>query len=243
MRPRRAAAARAAAFAAACTLLLLLSMPTAAAQVWKSSNWTWDTLGGSMLGTMGSSTTWHVVADSAGNCAVADTFNHCIRYVTAAGNWSVIGGNCGLYSYGQSNAGLGLFNAPRRLFYTASGLLYVGSSGYAAIRMLNGTTWSSISTPTYSHNGSSSVYNILPHSVALDAAGKLYFSSIGSNCVYMGVPTGAGAYNWTRIGGTCGTSGYVDGTIAASLFKQVRISMSLGYLHVFVGSRLRPWLC
>lgn len=194
------------------SICLLILLPAASAQ------WSWSTLGGDMTGILAGSTDGvELAVDASGNAVVVDTYNHCIRKVTAGGAWSVIGGQCGPSNFGYSDAGLGLFNSPGRVACTSDGST-VCVMQTAMIRCLSGGVWATQALPSA----------IVPFGVALDSAGSLYFTSNTSSCVLKGVPQSTnGQYAWSVIGGVCGTAGYADGSVAGSLFYQVRSSLLL----------------
>ena len=136
-----------------------------------------------------------ISVDTAGNLYIADTYNHKIREVTAAGVISTIAGNgttqsngAGSYSGDGGPATQAGLNYPYTVALDTAGNLYIPDSGNNRIREVNAAT--QIIT-TFAGNGTlgaagdgglatqANLYS--PSGVAFDPAGNLYIADTQNN--------------------------------------------------------------
>ncbi|HVM50454.1 MAG TPA: immunoglobulin domain-containing protein, partial [Candidatus Acidoferrum sp.] len=123
-------------------LLVLLSLGLPA--LLRSQSLTVTTLAGSAGqgsadgtgGAAGFTNPWGVAADSSGNVYVADTDNHTIRMITAAGMVSTLAGAAGLSGTNNGTGSAARFNKPQGVAADNSGNLYVADTGNNTIRMI-----------------------------------------------------------------------------------------------------------
>ena len=131
-----------------------------------------------------------IARDSAGNLYVADTNNHRIRKINAAGIVSTFAGTgTGGFSGDGGAAASAQLNAPRGLAIDSSGNLYVSDINNNRVRKI--TSAGIISTVAgsgawgFSGDGgpatAASFY--IPESLAFDGAGNLYISDTGNHRV------------------------------------------------------------
>ena len=158
-----------------------------------------------------------VATDAAGNAYVADTSNHVIRKVDAAGNVTLLAGNPSVSGNVDTAGGTPSFKSPQGVAVEkASGIVYVADTGNKSIRKIavDGTVTTVLSA------GLSSPYGIVvdPTNVNVlwitDSAG-----TSGSSANYVRQITltaGVGAIT-ISVGGAQGA--YVDGAVATARFK------------------------
>jgi DNA-binding beta-propeller fold protein YncE len=75
-----------------------------------------------------------LAVDAAGTVYVADTDNHTIRTVTAAGIVSTLAGRAGQAGFADGAGSVARFSEPRGIAVDAAGTIYVADTGNAAIR-------------------------------------------------------------------------------------------------------------
>jgi len=133
-----------------------------------------------------------VAADGAGNTYVADTGNHCIRVISAAGVVSTLAGNPGYPGSGDGLGAQATFNHPSGVAVGANGNVYVADTYNSTIRVVtpagqvttlagvpgtpgsvpvNGTLGGGANPPTFNH----------PSALAVDAALNVYVADTGFN--------------------------------------------------------------
>jgi sugar lactone lactonase YvrE len=180
-----------------------------------------------------------VVADSAGNIYVTDTFNGAIRQVTPAGVVSTIAGSAGAGTeggYQDGPGGIALFKNPSSIAMDSAGNFYVADTGNNAIRMIS--TNYVVSTvaghPQFDiydapiggyvdGTGAAARFNS-PQGIAVDNAGNLYVAEAGNHDIRKLFPPAVGsktnATNWavTTLAGVAGVTGSTDGVGANALF-------------------------
>ena len=152
---------------------------------------------------------------------VADTWNHTIRQVTAAGVVTTFAGSAG--SFGSANGtGAGAqFYQPEGLAVDGAGNVYVGDTGNQMIRLISSagvvTTLAGSAGNYGSANGTgtnAAFWN--PQGVALDSATNLYVADSFNNTIRLVTPAGV----VSTLAGTAGSFGSADGTGAAARFWQ-----------------------
>ncbi|MBL8204070.1 MAG: hypothetical protein JNM09_07560 [Blastocatellia bacterium] len=160
-----------------------------------------------------------VAVDSAGNLYIADTNNHRIRKVTAAGLITTIAGT-GIdgYSGDGSAATQAQLDTPVGIILDGAGNLLIADAGNHRVRKLNLSSGliTTIAGNGYGSGGdggqATQAQLNFPTSVALDSAGNLYISDTSNHQVRKVSPAGI----ITRFAGT-GTAGFSgDGGAAPS---------------------------
>ncbi len=161
-----------------------------------------------------------VTVDSAGNVYVADSGNHAIRKITAAG---VVTTFAGSPSAGGSTDGTGTaarFNEPHGIAADPSGNLYVSDTALNTVRKITPagvvTTLAGTSgtAGTADGTGTSAQFS-QPFGIAVDSSGTVYLCDHGNHSVRK--ITAAGVV--TTLAGLNGTLGYVDATGTAARLR------------------------
>jgi len=160
-----------------------------------------------------------VAVDSAGTLFVADTGNHTIRMITAAGVVSTLAGTAGTPGSADGTGGGASFNAPAALAVDGFGNLYVADSGNHTIRMI--TTGGVVSTlaGAVGSPGSADGTGLLaafsnPQGGAVDLSGNVYVADTGNHTIRM---ISAGVVS--TLAGSAGLRGSLDGTGTAARFS------------------------
>jgi len=176
--------------------------------------------------------------DAAGDLFVADTYNHCIRKVTAAGVVTTFVGTTGTTSGHVDDTGTAArFNWPVGLAFDTAGVLYVADNANNCIRKVTAagvvTTFVGTTGTTSGHvddTGTAARFDG-PCGLAFDASGNLFVSETSNNCIRK--VTAAGVVT-TFVGTTGTTSGHVDdtGTAARFFFPQGLVFDATGNLYV-----------
>ena len=151
---------------------------------------------------------------------VADTWNHTIRQVTAAGVVTTFAGSAG--SFGSANGtGAGAqFYQPEGLAVDGAGNVYVGDTGNQMIRLISSagvvtTLAGSTNCGTANGTGTNAAF-WNPQGIALDSATNLYVADSFNNTIRLVTPAGV----VSTLAGTAGSLGSADGTGAGARFWQ-----------------------
>ena len=164
-----------------------------------------------------------VAPDGAGNLYIADTRNHRIRKVDAAGVITTVAGD-GTPGYGGDGgaAVAARLSSPTGVAPDAAGNLYIADSFNSRIRKVDAagviTTVAGDGTFGYGGDGGAAVAAQLsgPEGVALDAAGNLYIADRSNNRIRK-VDAGTGVITTVAGTGTQGYSGDGGPAVAAQL--------------------------
>lgn len=160
-----------------------------------------------------------VAVDATGSLFVADTNNHTIRKITAAGVVSTLAGQAGV-SGSSDGAGSARFNHPAGVAVDAAGNLYVADTDNDEIRKV--TTAGLVSTlagqagvgGSADSSGAAARFNG-PSGIVADAAGNLYVADTLNHTIRRITPAGG----VTTVAGTAGAAGAVDASGPAARFR------------------------
>ena len=159
-----------------------------------------------------------VAVDAAGNLFVADTNNHTIRKVTAAGVVTTLAGQAGVSGSSDGSAAA-RFNHPSGVAVDAAGTIYVADTDNCEIRKVTAagavSTLAGLAGVGGSADGSGSAARFSgPSGIAADAAGDLYVADSLNHTIRRINPAGA----VTTLAGLAGASGAVDAAGPAARF-------------------------
>jgi len=129
-----------------------------------------------------------VAVDVSGNVYVADTDNHTIRKITAAGIVSTFAGMAGVSGNTDGTGSAARFYATTRVAVDVSGNVYVSDVGYHTIRKITaaGVVSSFAGFPAVIGSSDGTGYAAhfnLPKGVAVDASGNVYVADTGNNTI------------------------------------------------------------
>ena len=161
-----------------------------------------------------------VAADAAGNVYVADTGNHLVRKISAAGVVTTLAGTALTAGSADGATGSATFNYPSGVVVDGSGALYVADYGNHTIRKIG--TDGMVSTFAGSPGVAGSANGVgpgarfnFPRSLAVDASGNLYVADSGNNLIRKISPGGS----VTTLAGGVGSAGSADGLGGAARFN------------------------
>jgi sugar lactone lactonase YvrE len=161
-----------------------------------------------------------VAVDSTGNLYVADTLNHTIRKVTAAGAVTTIAGTAGSSGFADSTGSAAQFHGPQGLALDSLGNLFVADTNNNAIRMIV-TASGVVSTVAGQAGIAGSIDGAVsqaqfhyPSGVAVDLSGNLYVMDTDNHALREIAPSGA----VSTLAGLAGSSGSADGIGTAARF-------------------------
>ncbi len=149
-----------------------------------------------------------VAVDASGNVYVADTQNHRIRKITAAGVVSTLAGN-GTSGFANGSSTTAQFFRPEGVAVDASGNVYVADTGNTRIRKI--TAGGVVST--LASSGTDALFSN-PSGVAVDASGNVYVAEHSNNRIRK-ITTGGVV---STLAGS-GTEGFADGSGTDALFS------------------------
>jgi sugar lactone lactonase YvrE len=156
---------------------------------------------------------------AAGDLIVADTNNHLLRRITAAGVVTTLAGGAGLSGSADGTGGTARFTYPEGVAVHANGNIYVTDRGNQTLRQVTpgGVVTTLAGSPglsgTLDGTGSAArFYN--PRRIAVDGAGDLWVSD-GSQTLRRVTITGV----VTTAAGTASAYGWVDGPATSARFN------------------------
>lgn len=177
--------------------------------------------------------------DSAGNLFVADSKNHTIRKITAAGVVSTFAGGAGVFGSTDGTGTAARFNTPTGLVLDSSGNLYVTDRGNGTVRKITSTGVVSTFAGSAGNLGNVDATGTAarfrePVGITIDSTGNLFVSDIYHNSLRKITParvvTTAAGQTWQNDQGTVLNfipyGGDADGADAVATFFH---SMALAF--------------
>jgi sugar lactone lactonase YvrE len=124
-----------------------------------------------------------VAVDVAGNCYIADTYNHRVRKVSNGVITTVAGNGTGGFGGDNGPASSAELNPPLGVAVDSAGTLYIADSYNNRVRKVsNGVITTVAGTGTQGDNGQATTALLnRPEGVAVDSAGSLYIADTGNN--------------------------------------------------------------
>ncbi len=161
-----------------------------------------------------------IALDSAGNAFVADSLNHVILKVNAAGVASVLAGASGTNGTTDGTNNAARFDTPCGVAVDGSGVVYVADSRNHTIRRITPegvvSTFAGVAGTNGSANGTNGGARFSsPAGVALDSATNLYVADEGNFVIRKITPEGA----VSTFAGQAGVPGSVDGNGTNAAFQ------------------------
>ena len=163
-----------------------------------------------------------VAVDAAGNVYVADTFNHTIRKITAAGVVSTLAGLAGQGFSVDGTGSAARFNFPYGIALGSGGVLLVADTFNNTIRRVTAagvvsTLAGNSALPAGSSDGTGAAARFnAPQAVAVDPAGNTYVADTENQTIRKITASGV----VTTFAGTASIAGGADGTASAAQFSR-----------------------
>lgn len=166
---------------------------------------------------------WGLAVDSAGNVYVADTLNHIIRKVTAAGVVTLLAGVPGTAGSANGANNVATFSRPTGVAVNGAGtVVLVADYNSHMIRQISGGTVTTLAgsgiAGTANATGSAAEFRN-PFGVALNSAGTVAYVSDQNNQTIRAITIPGGVV--TTLAGAAG-GGYADGANNTALFNTPR---------------------
>lgn len=161
-----------------------------------------------------------IAVDSTGTVYVADSSNHTIRKVTAAGVVTTLAGSAG--SAGSTTATPTQFSEPFGVAVDSSGTVFVADTNNNAIRKISAAGVVTVlagggGQGTTDGTGTAAKFRE-PHGVALDSGGNVYVTDYMNHTVRKVTPAGV----VTTIAGSADNAGLANGQGTAAQFKSLQ---------------------
>lgn len=136
-----------------------------------------------------------LAVDAAGNVYVADTGNHTIRKVTAAGVVTTLAGTAGMNGFVDGTGAAARFDTPSSLTVDNAGTIYVADTGNGTIRKITsaGVVTTLAGTPhSYdAQDGTGTAAHFqYPHGIVVDGSGNLYVGDTANELIRKVTPDG-----------------------------------------------------
>jgi sugar lactone lactonase YvrE len=160
-----------------------------------------------------------LTVDSAGNVYVADSFNHTIRKVTAAGVVTTLAGQSGAGGSADGTGSNASFNTPTSVAVDGQNNVYVADTWNHTVRKVTParvvTTLAGLAGVSGSTDGAGAAARFSsPTGLAVDGAGNVYVADTYNNKIRKVTPAGV----VTTLAGSEGTIGTTDATGSATRF-------------------------
>jgi hypothetical protein len=161
-----------------------------------------------------------VATDSAGSVYVADSYNHTIRQITAAGVVTTLAGTAGMYGSADGSGAAARFYLPRDVATDSAGNVYVADTLNSTIRKITAAGVVTTLAGTAGMSGSADSTGAAarfnrPYGVAVDSAGNVYVADTLNSTIRK--ITAAGVV--TTLAGTAGMYGSADGSGMEARFR------------------------
>jgi sugar lactone lactonase YvrE len=162
-----------------------------------------------------------VAIDSAGNVYVADSDNHVIRKITAAGVVTTLAGSAGLSGSANGQGAEARFDVPSGIAVDGAGNVYVADTINYTIRKVTAdgfvTTLAGTARTAGSANGMGAAARFaFPRGVAVDSAGDVYVADSDNHTIRKVTADGI----VITLAGTAGMAGSANDTGAAARFDR-----------------------
>ncbi|OFW28432.1 MAG: hypothetical protein A3G76_04800, partial [Acidobacteria bacterium RIFCSPLOWO2_12_FULL_65_11] len=161
-----------------------------------------------------------VTVDSTGTVYVADTGNHTIRKITAAGVVTTVAGSAGSPGSTDATGNAARFSSPNGVAVDSAGILYVADTNNHTLRtitvagVVSTVAGTALSPGSTDDTGSAAQFNF-PTGIAVGSTGVVYVADQGGHTVRK--MTTAGVVS--TLAGTAGSPGSTDGTGSAARFS------------------------
>ena len=161
-----------------------------------------------------------VAVDSAGNVYVADSFNHTVRKIAAAGIVTTLAGTARSGGRIDGTGAAARFDQPFGIAVDANGTVYVSDATANTIRKISPagvvSTFAGLAgTPGSADGTGTSARFTVPHAVAVDTTGTVFVVDHGNHTIRKVTADGV----VTTLAGTAGSAGSTDGSGAAARFR------------------------
>jgi PKD repeat protein len=163
-----------------------------------------------------------VAVDTSGNVYVADSTNHSIRKITAAGVVTTLAGTAGSSGNTNGTGTAAKFNEPFAVAVDSVGNVFVADTNNNAIRKITPagvvtTLAGGSGSGTTDGTGTAAKFHE-PRGIAIDSAGTLYVADYENHMVRKVTPAGV----VTTLAGGTDVMGYVDGQGTAARFRSLQ---------------------
>lgn len=175
-----------------------------------------------------------IAVDTAGNVYVADTGNHTIRKITAAGVVTTLAGSVGQAGSADGTGSSARFNAPLGLALDGSGNLLVADQNNSTIRKIVlasgavSTLAGSAGVSGGADGTGSSARFSRPTGLAVDGSGNLYVADAGNGTVRK--VSAAGVVS--TVVGVAGRIGSVTGSLPTTLGQVTGVAVVGSHLYI-----------
>jgi sugar lactone lactonase YvrE len=158
--------------------------------------------------------------DASGNVYVADTNNHTVREVTAAGSVTTLAGQAGVAGSADGSGTAAQFNGPSGIAVDGSGVVYVADTLNHTIRQITPagavTTIAGTAGVSGAVDATGSAARFYgPQGLVLDGAGNLFIADTNNDTIRQLATAGGGV---TTVAGQGGIAGSADGLISQATF-------------------------
>jgi len=174
-----------------------------------------------------------VATDGSGNIYVADSQNHTIRRITAAGLVSTLAGVAGSAGYGDGPGPSAHFSSPSGVAVGQGGYIYVADTGNSVIRRISSmgvvSTLAGMPGVTGSADGPGTAARFnLPQGITTDSAGNAYVADTQNSTVRKVTISG----DVTTLAGVAGQAGFVSGALPGRIARPLSVATSGGSLYI-----------